>query len=1224
MRMIGLSTTSLKIFLFIILVQFIFFPVASATDVSINYQQISTKEGLSNSKVTCILQDREGFLWFGTFNGLNRFDGYEFKIFRHIPNDSSSLSDNYVTTLYEDKTGDIWVGTKWGGLCRFNKQKETFTNYSFSPLNKNGLSSNYVTSVCEDTDGQIWIATLGGGIDIFDKGKDTFKHLEYSKTAGSINGNYVLALYADKSGAMWVGTRDSSLCKIVKEKSRLRVLNFKQKLGNFAKNTISGFASAGSAKLWVATSNGLCLMDTKTDKCSYVDMDPKLTNNIPNNRIETVFVDKSGMIWIGSQLGLLKYNPPVDKFQPFIINKTINDINFSCIYEDKSGVIWIGTTGQGIFKWHHESEAFSFLGNRPGGAGSLISGEVRRILEDSKGILWIGTNDGICRLDRNTNRFVNYPAHGDGKASFKVREIIETNSGEILVCADAKGMFRWNNSQNRLEKIILPPNNEGKTPRFIRSAAKDKAGTLWLASELGLLEFDGRQKCTYKEISFIEPGGLAKNYTPSVLYIDSEGIVWIGTDYGLIKFLPDKGSFSLFHHEPDNPNSLSHSHILSVSEDMSGNLWIGTREGFNKYDKKTNKFTAYNIKGELQGSSYFGIYNDNKGTLWISTAIGLYAFNPETGIVKKYRDDNFVIGAHFKSRRGELFFGSREGFVSIFPDSIHANNFVPPIVITDLKVFNQSRHFESSLNSLDVIKLSHKDLFFSIEFAALNYVNPEKNQYAYKLEGINDNWVQLGNKHNVAFNNLPPGKYTLRLIGSNNDNKWNMEGKTIKIIIAPPFYKTILFKILMVALMLLGVFMIHRRRIKNLEVYNTKLEQEVNNKTSDIKKANAMLEEKNQQLHNSMDTLVQKNEEIRQALENERKLRSENKELESINLMLKNELQSEKINIEGVIGKSPAIKEIKNKIAIVSETDSTVLLLGETGTGKTLLAKAIHNLDKKRSCNSFIMINCANIPRELLEGELFGYEKGAYTGAYQTKPGKVELADNGTLFLDEIGDIDYNLQSKLLTFIQDGTFYRVGSNKLRKVNARIIAATNKDLEQAIEEKVFRKDLYYRLNVFPIYNPPLRERIEDIPELVSSLVLKFNIKFRKDVEKISNESLKSLMNYSWPGNIRELENIIERAFILGAITSGVLYIQPIAVNTTTAVNNTSSSGSLAEQIAKISDVKDIMPLDDLAKVYIKHVIKLVKGKISGENGAAELLKIERHNLQRRMKKFEEES
>ncbi len=328
-------------------------------------------------------------------------------------------------------------------------------------------------------------------------------------------------------------------------------------------------------------------------------------------------------------------------------------------------------------------------------------------------------------------------------------------------------------------------------------------------------------------------------------------------------------------------------------------------------------------------------------------------------------------------------------------------------------------------------------------------------------------------------------------------------------------------------------------------------------------------------------------------------------EQEQVRLRAQNQYLQEEIkltyNFDEIISNSKNFRKVLQNIEQVASTDATVLILGESGTGKELLARALHNISN-RSKRPLVKVNCATLPANLIESELFGHERGAFTGALDKKIGRFELADGGTIFLDEIGELPYDLQSKLLRVLQEGEFERLGNPRTMKVNVRVIAATNRILEQAIEKKEFRADLYYRLNVFPIQCPPLRDRKEDIPLLVKHFCQKYESKIGKKINKITPQVMHALTAYDWPGNIRELENIIERALILtrGNILESGEWV-PVAKS------NVVTTGALR-------------PMEDVEKAHILEALKKTGWKVSGEKGAAKILGLNATTLEARMKKL----
>jgi transcriptional regulator with GAF, ATPase, and Fis domain len=674
---------------------------------------------------------------------------------------------------------------------------------------------------------------------------------------------------------------------------------------------------------------------------------------------------------------------------------------------------------------------------------------------------------------------------------------------------------------------------------------------------------------------------LSNNFVRTI-HEDMSGHLWIGTEGGgLNKFNKASNSFERFISDAYDTSSISNDYIFTIHEDNSGILWLGTwGGGLNKFDPKTKKASYFNTDDGLPSNAIYGILEDESGNLWLSSNNGITRFDPRTKSITNYnvkdglQNNEFNGGSYFKSGSGEMFFGGIDGFNSFYPGNIKDNKFIPPVLITSFQKFNEEVEFERPIYSVGNIILSYEDYVFSFEFASLDFSVPEKNKYLYKMEGLDKSWIRTSSSRRFAtYTTLSPGDYTFRVKGTNSDGVWNETGASINITIQPPFWMTWWFRALVIISLILAVLGLYKLRVKRLE-------------------------EKRKALAERLEEKTKHSNELKGALSEVERLKNR---LEVENIYLQDEIKLQH-NFEHIITQSEEMKKVLHKIEKVSSTDANVLILGESGTGKELMARAVHNISS-RSHRPLVKVNCSALPANLIESELFGHEKGSFTGATSRKIGRFELADGGTIFLDEIGDLPLELQPKILRVLQEGEFERIGNAKTIKVDVRIIAATNRNLDQEIQSGNFREDLYYRLNVFPISIPPLRERKEDISLLINHFVTNYSRKVGKRIETISQSMIDKLTEYNWPGNVRELENIIERAVITNEGTK--LYLQ--------------------EVLPKSNSVKAgedrFLTLDEMERQHIVKVLETTNWQVSGERGAAKILGMKRTTLEARMKKLE---
>ncbi|MEJ2615664.1 MAG: sigma 54-interacting transcriptional regulator, partial [Ignavibacteriaceae bacterium] len=820
-------------------------------------------------------------------------------------------------------------------------------------------------------------------------------------------------------------------------------------------------------------------------------------------------------------------------------NKSISNNFVRVIFEDKSGQLWIGTEGGGLNKFDKETNSFEHFTVDPNNTNSLSNDIVRVIYEDSEGYLWLGTHGGgINRFNPVTNEFIVYqhdPDNPNSLALDEIRDIYEDSNGNFWVATYGGGLDKLNRNTGTFTHYKNDPeNSKSISNNFVRVIYEDKSGWLWIGTEGG----------------------------------------------GLNKFDKQTNSFEHFTAVPGNPSGLNSDYIFAMHESPEGILWLGTwGGGLNKFNINTETVEHFTTSDGLPSNSIYGILEDESGDLWLSTNNGISRFNPAAKSFNNYnikdglQDNEFNGGSYFKSKSGEMFFGGIKGFNSFFPKNIKGNNFIPNVVITSFQKFNKEIEFDKPIYSVEKIGLSYKDYVFTFEFASLDFSAPEKNKYAYKMEGLDKDWIYTASSRRFAtYTTLPPGEYIFRVKGSNSDGIWNETGAFVNVIIDPPFWMTWWFRGLILAVIALTVYILYKKRVKNLEEKRKALFERLEEKTK---------------LSNDLQNALSEVEVLKNKLEAE-------------NIYLQDEIKLQH-DFGSIITQSEVLKKVLHQVEQVASTDATVLILGESGTGKELLARALHNISNRNE-RPLVKVNCSALPANLIESELFGHEKGAFTGAISKKVGRFELADKGTIFLDEIGDLPLELQPKILRVLQEGEFERIGNSRTIKVDVRIIAATNRKLSEEIKIGNFREDLYYRLNVFPIFIPPLRDRKEDIPLLINYFVNNFSRKVGKKIETISQGMMEQMMEYSWPGNIRELENIIERAVITNEGSKLIL------------------NEILPKKVLSSNVETDLKTLEDLERQHIIKVLEKTNWQVSGDRGAARILGIKRTTLEARIKRL----
>ena len=939
-----------------------------AQEDDIKFERISFEERNLQSQVTCILQDSKGFMWFGTRDGLLRYDGYSFKEFRHDPDDPNSLSYNEVLSIHEDRSGNLWIGTGAigsdlfiGGLNKFDWEKERFIHYQFEPDNPKSLSNNIVKSIYEDKTGILWIGIFDGiekfdleteefthyrrtfptyhpdifglidhlretnwlvasilrvgdnqdttvvfkagdtkylivsmgedgyyglndygwieaeeviwkmeahkakhgggarknriqisistfkpgtyqlryrsddshsysawnapmpdnpelwGIQIFAIPENTAKNIYWRLTdfiqESTISGGLVNTICEDSSGDLWIGTWEEGLFRF--DIGKEEFINYKHDPDNpksLSDNCVFAICEDHFGDLWIGTMNGgLNKFDREKGEFIHYKHDPNDHNSLSSNQVRSIYEDKSGILWIGTAFGGLNiFDREHDRFYHYRsdpeIPKSLSDNNVLSIFEDRSGTIWIGTYYEGLNKIVRERKRFIHHKKDPENPNSLINNYITAIYEDEQGVIWIGTNDGLNRFDRKKNEFghfKNVPNNTNSISNNTITAIYGDESGAVWIGTE-NGLQRF----EREEEIFIhyksdPDNPSSISDYYINSIFEDESGVLWIGTDEGLNKFDREKgEFTHYKNDPDKHGSISSNCI-NTIYEDQSAILWIGTyGGGLNKFDRKKEIFTNYENDLDDSKSLSDNYVWSIYEDLMGSLWIGTGSGLNRFDRAKESFTLYGEKQGLPDDAIKGILGDTQGNLWLCVSRGLIKFNPQKETLKKYDiEDSFYSnrmwgGTCYKSRSGEMFFGGDYGFTAFYPDSIEDNLYVPPIVITDFKMFNKSvkisddSPLKKSIIETNEIVLSYKESVFSFEFAALNFSKPEKNQYAYMIEGYDEDWNYIGNKRFAPYSKLPAGKYTFRVKGSNCDGVWNEKGTSIAITIAPPPWRT--------------------------------------------------------------------------------------------------------------------------------------------------------------------------------------------------------------------------------------------------------------------------------------------------------------------------------------------------------------------------------------------------------------------------------------------------
>lgn len=827
----------------------------------INFEKISFKEGSLQNSVFCINQDRDGFLWIGTQDGLNRYDGHTFKLFKKDLKKINSISDNCITFLLEDSIGILWVGTYGGGLNRLNRETLEIIHYKNEPGNINGISDDYINTIVEAPPGVIWIGTRNG-LNRLDTATGEFIRYHCDpKNANSISDNEIWSICKENPEDLWIGTGKNGLNHFNMKNERFTVYkNDPNNPYSLGCDKIRSLLEDSQGLLWIGTEDGgLDKFDKKTGRFTHFVNDAKNPKSISSNSIQDLMENTDGTIWAATMLGGLNIlNKSSGTFEVYKKDPKypngINDDNIYTMFRDRSGIIWLGTSMEGLWKINPWKQKFHLVCENRTDPNSLSNNQVWSVCLDRNDYLWVGTNGGgLNRIDRKNNTYKHYEKKEGNPYSLShniVRYVLEDSGGTLWIGTRGGGLNRYNpDKDNFIHYVNNPADKTSIADNKISIIYEDRLDRLWVGlEEEGLCLMNRQNNCfTHFKSEPQNPSSLSSNNI-STIYEDKNGDLWIGTYEGLDKWQKKdhrmlKPIFIRYKSDPLNPISLSDKWVKCIAEDKSGKLWIGTKSGLNLWNPDTESFTHISSRGESTDDVIYGILDDFEGNLWLSTNNWLSKFNPLTRESTTYNYEDGIQGNEFnsnscfKSRSGEMFFGGTNGLNYFYPENIKKNPYPPPVVITDFKKFSKSTKLDKDIAYIKEIKLPYNENFISFEFAALDFAAPFKNKYRYKLEGVDKEWIDAGVNWFINYTELKGGDYVFRVKGSNSDGTWNEEGTSIRIIIIPPFWEAAWFRVLVGVTLVMTVIGGSAWKTRTLRKQRDTLERLVKERTIELVEA---------------------------------------------------------------------------------------------------------------------------------------------------------------------------------------------------------------------------------------------------------------------------------------------------------------------------------------------------------------------------------------------------
>ncbi len=887
----GTEGIYLSVLMALILI-FLIFTTSFSQENKIRLNHYTIRQGLSQSCVTCMAQDSLGFIWIGTQDGLNRFDGYNFSVYRPVQGDSSSISDNSILCLYVDKSGTLWIGTENGGLDRFDNKTGTFRIYQQDPRNSESISSDCVLSISEDAAGNLWIGTYNG-LDYFNVKKSEFIQFHHNKNTQSLSSDIVYSTYTDLKGNLWIGTQ-KGLNVYDNETKKFGVYYQNKNENSPSSNVIYSITGDKSGNVWIGTTKGLDEFNPVSKKFKHFKNSLNNPKSISSNVINAIYAGDEENIWIGTDTGGLNiYNTKTGLFTRFD-NKTAYpedavDKQVVSLLKDKEGNIWVGTFGSGVYTFSTRPGQFDIIKVFFKNLDRLEENDISSICVDNSQNLWIGTNNlGLNKYDKKNKKFVHY-SHTSSAGSIStnsVNTIFKDNKGTIWI-GTVSGLDKYDPAADSFTIFKHDTNNTNSLGNnYVVTMAEDSSNNLWLGfSGGGIDKFDPVQnRFTHFKHNPSNINSLSSNDILN-LNFDNKGFLWVGTDgSGLDRFDTKSGKFIHYTHNPRISDCLSHNVVFQTFQfpgDTGGTLWIGTAGGgLNELNTRTGKIKYYTKLNGLANNEIYGILGDKKGNLWMSTNFGISEFNTRSKTFRNFnvsdnlQSNEFNQGAFFEDKNGKMYFGGLEGLNAFFPDSIKSNRFNPEIQFTSYKNFSNRANNVGAIWTTKKINLSYKNNIIAFKFAALSYIDPSQNKFAYKLKGLNKDWIDNGTSNSVTFSNLSPGNYVLYVKGTNNDGIWSDRTASIDIVIAPPYWQTWWFRAFLAAALTALLFLIFGLRLRSIRRQNKKLETLVGERTVQLQSKTQELEKVNEKLNGLVKLLTKSEKELKELNLNKDKIMS--------------------------------------------------------------------------------------------------------------------------------------------------------------------------------------------------------------------------------------------------------------------------------------------------------------------------------------------------------------
>lgn len=756
------------------------------------FHSLSTEAGLSQTTVQCMFQDSKGFMWFGTQDGLNRYDGYKIKVFRYDENDPASISSNYINSIVEDKHGLIWIATD-DGLNYYDYAAGSFTRF-LRTGDSLGVKHKKVSALYIDEKDRLWVGTEQG-VDLFDYNTQTFKNHDFDR---HLFNHRILALTGDGRGNLWIGALGVGVVVFNMEDASYEIFSPDHKENKISDKRVTSILRDSQGNMWIGTKKGLDIYDPREHKFRQFGNDVFPGSHLSNHQIRCLAEDFDDNILIGTNEGYNVFNPKTHEVQIYNQKGSADgNLNHFFIYSllvDRAGTVWIGSFYGGVNYYSSLTQHFKYY--NPASGKDLVYGAVGPLVAEEEGV-WAGTGGGgLLYFNRKTKEFTQHLIdEKDGSYFTNQVRAMCTYKGKLLIATNTGRILLYDQRQKKIDRVF-------NFRASVQSFYEDSRGDVWICiNDFNSLRILDGKTGEIRLVTALDKNQREFTFShPRCVLEDSNGVFWIGTRYaGLFRYDSGAREFTQYSARPGGVGALQNANISELMIDSNNSLWIGTEgSGVARFARDSETFETYGEKDGLLNRNVKGILQDSSGILWISSLSGLSMFDPA-----KKTFDNFPYGngfplnemslkSHVKLSNGQFVFGGINGFVFFYPEKISKNQFKPPVIITEFRLFRAKGPDERKtyLTGSEKIKLNHDKSSFVVDYTALNYIFPHNNQYAYKLQGFDREWNYVGDQRVAIYTNLPAGDYTFKVKASNNDGIWNEEGASLSITVLPPFWQT--------------------------------------------------------------------------------------------------------------------------------------------------------------------------------------------------------------------------------------------------------------------------------------------------------------------------------------------------------------------------------------------------------------------------------------------------